>query len=47
MIIGIGTLSIILGAWDLGIGEISSGGDYKDGVYTEMMPDSFTSMISH
>ena len=29
MIIGIGTLSIILGAWDLGIGEISSGGDYK------------------
>ena len=29
LIIGIGTLSIILGAWDLGIGEISSGGDYN------------------
>ena len=28
MIIGIGSLSIILGAWDLGIGEIASGGDY-------------------
>ena len=29
MIIGIGSLSIILGAWDLGIGEIASGGDYN------------------
>ena len=29
LIIGIGTLSIMLGAWDLGIGEISSGGDYN------------------
>ncbi len=29
MVIGIGTLSIILGAWDLGIGEIASGGDYN------------------
>ncbi|MED5231772.1 MAG: hypothetical protein VYB30_05360 [Candidatus Thermoplasmatota archaeon] len=29
LIIGIGSLSIILGAWDWGIGEISSGGDYK------------------
>ncbi len=29
MIIGIGSLSIILGTWDLGIGEIASGGDYN------------------
>jgi len=29
IIIGIGSLSIILGAWDLGIGEIASGGDYN------------------
>ena len=29
MIVGIGSLSIILGAWDLGIGEIASGGDYN------------------
>ena len=29
MIISIGSLSIILGAWDLGIGEIASGGDYN------------------
>ena len=29
MIIGIGSLSIIFGAWDLGIGEIASGGDYN------------------
>ena len=29
MIIGIGSLSIILGAWDIGIGEIASGGDYN------------------
>ena len=36
MIIGIGTLSIILGAWDLGIGEIATGGDYNRwGLYGE------------
>ena len=29
LILGVGSLSIILGAWDLGIGEISSGGDYN------------------
>ena len=34
MIIGIGTLSIILGAWDLGIGEILPEGITKDGVFS-------------
>ena len=29
LILGLGTLSLILGAWDLGIGEIASGGDYN------------------
>ncbi|HJM30654.1 MAG TPA: hypothetical protein QF529_06240, partial [Candidatus Thalassarchaeaceae archaeon] len=29
LILGIGTLALILGAWDLGIGEIASGGDYN------------------
>lgn len=29
LILGIGTLALILGAWDLGIGELASGGDYN------------------
>ena len=29
LIIGLGSIAIILGAWDLGIGEIASGGDYN------------------
>ncbi len=29
LILGLGTLAILLGAWDLGIGEIASGGDYN------------------
>ena len=39
MIISIGSLSIILGAWDLGIGEISSGGDYNCLLYTSDAAD--------